>query len=147
MSNFESSKSELEIAYSQTIFSVFSPEDNVEIHIGDISKEIIALLNRYNADNGIVITGYNPRSELLSDEANNLRNQQLENDIKDTGCAYLKAVGQDKDKQWPPEDSFFVLNISEVKANELAEKYGQNAYVCVHKKIAPELIFTKVWNS
>lgn len=78
--------------------------------------------------NWAFITAWNPLSKNLSLEDNQKRNQSLEEDIKVLGLKYYSAIGISQDEKWS-EESFFIENIELVKANELALKYDQWAFV------------------
>lgn len=54
--------------------------------------------------------------------------KQLEQDIKQLGLKYSLGIGISEDQKWS-EESFFIENIDFNKANELASKYRQLAFV------------------
>ncbi len=88
------------------------------------------------------ITAWNPSPEILSIEENRIRNKNLEEDIIKVGLKYYSGIGISEDEQWS-EESFFIENISQDKANEWAAKYNQLAYVFGYKNEKANLIYTK----
>lgn len=88
------------------------------------------------------ITAWNPLPLILSLEENRKRNEELENELKNNGLQYTLGLGISADGNWS-EESFFVENISIEKANELAKKYGQLAFVFGYKNNEAALIYTK----
>jgi hypothetical protein len=81
-----------------------------------------------NLNNWAFITAWNPSPAILPLEENQSRNQKLQQDIKQLGLKYSLGVGISEDEKWS-EESFFIENIGLDKANELACKYGQLAFV------------------
>ena len=88
------------------------------------------------------ITAWNPSPEILNLEENRIRNKNLEEDIIKVGLKYYNGLGISEDEQWS-EESFFIENISQDKANEWAAKYKQLAYVFGYKNEKANLIYTK----
>ena len=93
-------------------------------------------------DSFAFITAWNPLPVILSLEENRKRNQELENELISNGMDYSQGIGISADGNWS-EESFFVENISIEKANELAKKYGQLAFVFGYKKNKAALMYTK----
>jgi len=113
--------SELHQAFLNTSFRVLqSPFIDIKIN------QVNAKLN--NLKNWAFITAWNPLPDILSKEENHSRNQQLQQDIKQLGLKYSLGMGISEDGKWS-EESFFIENIGLDKANELACKYGQLAFV------------------
>jgi len=87
------------------------------------------------------LTAWNPLPVILSEAENKRRNLELEDDIKALDLKYNLGVGISQDENWK-EDSFFIENCTEEKANELAVKYGQLAYVWGNINKEASLIYT-----
>lgn len=75
-------------------------------------------------------------------ESNKFRNIELKKDIEKLALIYVDGLGISNDGKWS-EDSFFIENISIEKANELAKKYGQLAFVFGYKNNNAALTYTK----
>ena len=93
-------------------------------------------------DSFAFITAWNPLPEILSLESNQYRNIELKKDIEQLAFIYVDGLGISDDGNWS-EESFFVENISIEKANELAKKYGQLAFVFGYKNNKAALTYTK----
>ena len=65
----------------------------------------------------------------------------MEEDLKKLGRTYIQGLGISEDEQWS-EESFLIENCSLEKANELALKYKQLAFVTGAKDEIAKLIYT-----
>ena len=129
------SKEETHQAFLNTIFKVKG--------IYNFDIKIDCLIEKVNhLDSYAFITAWNPLPEILSLESNKFRNIELKKDIEKLALIYVDGLGISNDGKWS-EDSFFIENISIEKANELAKKYGQLAFVFGYKNNKAALIYTK----
>ena len=129
------SKEETHQAFLNTIFKVKG--------IYNFDIKIDCLIEKANhLDSYAFITAWNPLPVILSLEENRKRNQELENELISNGMDYSQGIGISADGNWS-EESFFVENISIEKANELAKKYGQLAFVFGYKNNKAALTYTK----
>jgi hypothetical protein len=126
---------EIHQAFLNTTFRIFSVPV-IDIKINKITPE----LNHLNY--WAFLTAWNPLPEILSEAENKRRNLELEEDFKALDLIYHQGIGISEDGNWQ-EDSFFIENCSEEKANELAEKYGQLAFVWGGKNKDASLIYTQ----
>lgn len=126
---------ELHQAYLNTSFKVLS-NPICTIKINSFVPELNYL------DQWAFLTGWNPSPEVLSLEENRKRNQDLEEDIKRLGLPYIPGIGISEDEQWS-EESFLIENCSPEKANALAVKYKQLAFVSGKKGEVARLVYTK----
>lgn len=108
------------------------------IKIGEFSDELESYLEKQNANCWAFITAYNPMSEVLNPEENEMRNNRLQEKIK--GYHYLEGEGRDPSGEWIPERSFLILDISREKAMQLAGEFEQKAIVYGEKTGVAELI-------
>ena len=116
---------ELLLGYEATCYSILNPK--IDIYIKKENQELQSFLREHNFTSWCFITAWNPFSEALSYEENNVLNQLLEADLN---CySVFSAKGQDTLGDWPAEISFFVGNISREQAIHLGKKYKQNAIV------------------
>jgi hypothetical protein len=124
-------------AYRNTIYAV--PELGLKIEIGVPN----AGLQNYLTNNGFkrwaFITAWNPESVLLTDAENTARNQQMERWLMDKKYRFFAGYGQGKTSDWPPETSFFVLEIDRETAIQLARDFGQLAIVVGERDTVAEL--------
>lgn len=103
----------------------------IELRIGWANENLKGLLEVFDATTAAFITAFNPYSEVLSDEGNEQAQNQLRLDIENLGCEGVLGYGQDVAEEWPREQSFLAVGITESQAEALADKYGQNGYVWI----------------
>jgi hypothetical protein len=116
---------ELLEAYKATCYEIINPK--IQIYI-DIENEVLFNFLKENyISSWCFITAWNPYSKELSNDENIHLNNRLEKELKD--YKIYAAQGQGTTGDWPPESSFFVVDISEGDAMALGKKYKQNAIV------------------
>lgn len=93
-------------------------------------------------DSFAFITAWNPLPEILSFEENQNRNIELKKDVENLNLKCVDGIGVSDDGKWS-EESYFIENISLEKANELAKKYGQLAFIFGYKNNKAGLVYTK----
>lgn len=125
---------ELHQAFLNTSFQVLT-NPNCTIKINALVPELSDL------NSWAFLTAWNPSPEVLSLEENRKRNQNLEEDLKELGLTHIQVLGISADEQWS-EESFLIENCSLEKANELAVKYKQLAFVSGKKDEVAQLIYT-----
>lgn len=138
-------KSSLIQAYQQTIYRVHFSEGDIDCWVGEaIPEKIKALLARVKT--AMIITAFNPASQLRSDKENQHNNRQLQSELDAAGYLYYPATGIAKAGDWQ-EASFLVAGISRQWADELTERYAQNAYVWLEQGKPVELVLARSFSS
>ncbi len=99
---------------------------NEPIYIGKHSEDADKVLSKNNLTEWAYITAY-PMSCSLEEEENIRRNSELRKVVND--YIVIEGEGQDKQKEWPAEKSFFIAGISLDNAKSLAVTFGQRAIV------------------
>ena len=137
---------DLVAAYRGTRYAVFGPDGGTlaEALIDRHVPEIDALLDAHGARSGVFVTAWNPRSEPTQDEVNADAHARMAMALAGDGLAALPHAGFGEDPSWRAEHGFFVLDLSEEKAVELAVAYAQNAIVVVERGGAARLVLTSV---
>jgi len=110
------------------------------IYIGKHSEDADNVLSKNDLTEWAYITGYNPMSCSLEEEENIRKNNELRELIND--YIVIEGEGQDKQKEWPAEKSFFIAGISLDNAKALAVTFGQRAIVCGQLEQPATLIIT-----
>lgn len=110
------------------------------IYIGKHSEDAYNVLSKNNLTEWAYITAYNPMSRSLEEEENIRRNSELRKLVND--YIVIEGEGQDKQKEWPAEKSFFIAGISLDNAKSLAVTYGQRAIVYGQLEQPATLIIT-----
>jgi hypothetical protein len=116
---------ELLEAYKATCYEIINPK--IQIFIDIENEALFNFLKENYISSWCFITAWNPYSKELSNDENIHLNYRLEKELKD--YKIYDAQGQGTTVDWPPEPSFFVVDISEGDAMSLGKKYKQNAIV------------------
>lgn len=116
-------------AYLRTVYQVSGPP-GFSFYTGDnISEMAEKWLAAKGCSSWAFITAWNPFSRPLPAEENRVRNNQLADELNRNGWLTYPGFGAGPDARWPPEESFWVLNIPPEEAVRLGKKFGQNALV------------------
>lgn len=128
-------------AYTATDFVVFDGEEQWALHVGVASPRIDALLDRHGADRAIVVTAFNPRSRVLTPEANAARHDALVRLLEERGLPFLYGEGRDPSGRWIAETECIVFGTSLTEGLAIARRFEQNAVVFIERGKAPRLEF------
>ena len=120
----------LEAAYRATHFVVEDPRWSGEILVGELTLELDDFLRDQGFSDWAYITAYNPRSELLSDDVNQARHNDLIQMLDVDEIPWLSGVGRNPDGSWPADPSVLVWGIDRATAVKIGRTFGQNAIVC-----------------
>jgi hypothetical protein len=130
---------ELLAAYTATDFVVFDGPERWALHVGAASPRVDALLDRHDATCATIVTAFNPRSQVLTPEANAERHRALVQLLEDRGLPFLLGEGRDPGGRWVAETECIVFGISLAEGLEIARRFEQNAVVFVERGKAPRL--------
>ncbi|MBK8395330.1 MAG: DUF3293 domain-containing protein [Leptospiraceae bacterium] len=133
--------SELQKAYQNTNYKVFTKEKEILLRVKYRSLEMDELLIQLGEDKFIFITAANPYSIPNSNSENQILNQILENKIIDLQKIYYYGVGESPDRKWK-EDSFCVIGISLKNAMNLARNFSQNGILFGKKDQPTKIVWT-----
>lgn len=126
-------KEDLEQHYLDSTYSITIDGDNYDIKLGEpIPDDINELIEKQEEKSAVILTAWNPRSQPLPIEENNIRNNDLRVSLEKNGYPVFDALGEGDESAeltWPAEDSFLVLGILMDEAERLAVKFDQYAYV------------------
>ncbi len=120
----------LEAAYRATHFVVEDLRWSGVILVGESTPELDDFLRAQGLSDWAYITAYNPRSELLSDDVNQGRHDELIQKLDSDGIPWLSGFGRTPDGSWPSDPSVLVCGIDRVAAVEIGRIFDQNAIVC-----------------
>jgi hypothetical protein len=115
----------LVLAYLRSIYRVWNPR--FDIRVGPVSDELGQWLTEQDAQTFVYITAWNPRSVPMEDAVNRQRNALLETRLRESARMVMagEAVGSAGD--WPPEASFWAIDLSAEEAVRLGQAYEQHA--------------------
>jgi hypothetical protein len=132
----------LDAKYRATTYRVFVRDGvPIDLHIGEASAALDALLAGHVAKTWAFITAWNPASRRWSAEENDSRQAELRNEVRARGWRSLEGAGVPARSDWQPEASLLVLDISKADAVALGRRFGQNAIVAGRLGEAAELIY------
>ena len=110
-----------------------------EMFVGVRSLPAQKLLKKYSASRGAFITAHNPFGCVVLPEENIIQTKRLILNIKSCGCVSFDGIGASINGDWS-EQSFFVIDPSDVMLNSIFTKYNQDAFVLIKNNSAVELI-------
>ena len=132
-------------AYSVTDFVLFDTgEGEIAVNVGRPSAGFDRVLASRGVETAVIVTAYNPRSNVLPDAANRLRHQQLISMLEARGYAYGLGEGRDPTGHWQAELECVVFRISREAGLDLARAFDQNAIVFIRRGAAPELAYPEL---
>ena len=108
--------------------------------IGSIDKKRDAVLDRADVSQWAFMTAWNQASQQLPAAENSRRQSELAGQLLVKGHQSLPGEGIGKGGAWPPEESLFVMGISEGNARRLGRKFGQLAIVVGSKNGRARLV-------
>ena len=121
---------ELIRAYREAHYILLDGHNEIRLQVGTINPELATLMINRNAHTACVLTAYNPFSEIKNKDENELAQIELRQRLQEKGITILEAVGRDAKEQWEPEPSVLVLDLTLNEAENLADAFGQNAFIC-----------------
>lgn len=130
---------ELNAAYRNTEYRVFTPETTLCLLIDKSSPEFTAWCRAQEVRSWAIITAWNPYSQECSSCDNDDANRRLMTLLQAQGYKHLDAEGQSLDYNWPAEKSFFIWNIKTQDAARLGSQFEQHAIVVGTDDTAAEL--------
>ena len=80
-----------------------------------------------NAYTWCFISSDNPQSNLLSPKENEQQFELFKRDMDEQGIRYWPGMGTGSNRDWPPERSLLLLDVSKKVALELGKYYDQKA--------------------
>ncbi len=137
----QTEKSKLEEVFQNTDYIVQLPDRPIIIRIGEYNPALYELLKVYQSRTWAFITACNPFSRLLSDQENSIRQSRLEKRLAAENYHFLNGCGQDREKKWQGEPSFFITDINWSSAVSLGAEFEQHAIVWGDIENAPALVW------
>lgn len=126
---------ELEQAYYNTRYIVA----DIILRVDKTNEQLDDLLIKNNCETYAFITAHNPLSQLLPENENKMRHEQLIAFIKKSEFKYLEGYGEGTGG-WPNETSLLVLGVGKEEAIACGIKFNQKAIVFGQLKGAASLI-------
>lgn len=118
--------------YKNTDYWFVANDRKITLSVGSTNSDFNSLCHDVNCKTGAFITAFNPHSHLLSINENRRRNRLLEADLqKLMNVEYFYGAGEDRDNQWPAEESFIIFGVQQQTVIDLARQYQQNAFLWI----------------
>lgn len=130
------------MAYRATTYQLSVNGQQVPVRVGETASALVVPLAAIGATRWAFITGWNPRSEILTAAENARLNAQLFQSLR--SCAYAPAIALPDDAAWPREPGFVIFDMALPELLGLAERFGQNAIVVGQGGDAPELLWVGI---
>lgn len=130
---------ELLQAFTETDYIVHH-EPPFTMNIGQPCPALKALMGEHNALCAAYITAWNPFSQQLSRQQNDVRQTALKTELKRRGLKCFDGIGQHPSNNWPGEPSLLILDLDREAAKMLADNYEQLAFVWSDKTGVPKLV-------
>jgi len=124
---------ELIRAYREAHYIILDGHNEIRLQVDTINPELARLMINKNAHTACVLTAYNPFSEIKTKEENELAQIQLRRRLQERGITILEALGRDAEEQWDPEPSVLALDLTLKDVENLADEFGQNAFIWIPK--------------
>lgn len=110
------------------------------MRVGQLCSELDQLMIASDAISCAFITAWNPGSVRLLEPANCAKQNQLIQEVRDRGFAFLHGRGVGEGSGWTPEPSILIIGIPRQTAKELGGLFGQIAIVFVERGKSVELL-------
>ena len=130
---------ELTQAFTETDYIVHH-ELPFTMNIGQPCPALKSLMNEHNALCAAFITAWNPFSQQLSAQQNEVRQQELKAELKRRGLKFIEGIGNHPSNNWPGEPSVLVLDLGKEAAKSLCGHHEQHAFVWAASDAVPELV-------
>jgi uncharacterized membrane protein len=128
---------EFYLDYLSAYYYIF--ELDIYINANDYNKDLDGYLIKGDFKTWALITAFNPKSVVMSDEENKANNLNLKKDL--SSYFFLNSKSGSKNDNWSKEFGFIAFNIPKSIAISLASKYKQNAILYGETKKKSELVF------
>jgi hypothetical protein len=107
------------------------------------SADLETLMKSHNLFTAVYVTAYNSQGKKTEPHINIKSQKNLSGDVRRTGLPFWDGFGEDPTGRWKSEPSFLILGITLADAEELGQRYGQNAIVWMEDDYVPQLIMLR----
>jgi Protein of unknown function (DUF3293) len=126
--------------FQATKFIVCTPRAEIVMRIGERCSELDRLMIESDAVSCAFITAWNPGSVRALETANCAKENQLIQEVRRRGHAFLHGRGVGEGSRWTPEPSILIIGIARQTAKDLGGLFGQTAIVFVDRGKSVELL-------
>ncbi len=129
-------------AFQNAHYVVFATDRPFTLRIGQHSAELAHLFSHYGADCAAILTAYNPWAQTVSEKTNRRAQHLLQHEIDALGFIRIDGENRAEDKDGPSEPTVIALGIPRGQSEQLAQQFGQLAFVYIDGPCTPELVWT-----
>ncbi len=130
-------------SYRGTNYQIGVSSDAIFLRIDQYSESLAKLLATSQQSCAVIISAYNPYSQLVSDEENLAAHESLRNCLSHHSCPMIESLNIDPANIWLAEKSFFVPGLDLNTAQSLGQQFNQNAMVWIGNDAIPRLILLR----
>ncbi len=130
-------------AYRAATYEIDAGGQALAFHVDRPNAALDALLAARGAVCAVLITAYNPRSQVQPEEKNAVAHGALIEAVRGAGKAYALTRARDPNDNGPTEAGLFVFDLSRADGLALARRFGQYAIVVVERGAPPALAFAE----
>jgi hypoxanthine-guanine phosphoribosyltransferase len=127
-------------SYREAKYIVKFEDAEYRIKVGDTCKLLDHILEQRDKQTAYFITPANPFSCMLTDQENALRNTRFCAEITEHSYFYLVGYGTDEAEKWGREISYLIFTDDEAAMQNLAARFGQNAFLKIPYKSPVQLL-------
>jgi hypothetical protein len=118
-------------AYRKAHYFVHHGEEVYLLKVGEVNHALSILLQSYGACSAAFLTAYNPYSQMRSLDENQAAHEKLLAELAQSGIETIDGLGTDPHDDWDAEPSVLALGLTRSHAEQLADQYGQNAFLWI----------------
>ena len=118
-------------AYRNAHYFVHHGEEVYLLKVGEVNHALSGLLSTYGVQSAAFLTAYNPYSQMRSNTENHAAQAKLLAELAQAGIETIDGLGTDPHDDWDAEPSVLALGLSRSHAEQLADQYGQNAFLWI----------------
>ena len=118
-------------AYRNAHYFVHDGEEVLLLKVGSIHHALSHLLKARGQPTAAFLTAHNPHSQIQTPEQNTSAHQKLLDALAKAGIDTIEGLGSDPNEDWDPEVSVLALGLTLAQAEQLADEFGQNAFVWI----------------
>ncbi|MER2514079.1 MAG: DUF3293 domain-containing protein [Nitrosomonas ureae] len=135
--------SNLITSYRRTHYRVGTDSNSIFLRIDQYSESLAKFLAASKQSCAVIVSAYNPYSQLASNEENLGAHEQLRNLLQHHPYPIIESLNIDPTGQWPPEESLFVPGLDLNTGRSIGQRFNQNAIVWIDNEAIPRLILLR----
>ncbi len=132
--------SNLITSYRDTNYQIGVGFETISLRIDQYSVSLAKLLATSKQSGAVIISAYNPYSQLADNEKNLAAHESLRNFLRHYSPPTIESLNIDPTGKWPIEKSFLIAGMDLDTAQSVGQRFNQNAIVWIGSDAIPRLI-------